>query len=187
VAAFSPTQNLAGVFADILDLSNTNGSSQSWTYIDVMHRRTSTLVSCFILLRDLLAALPALAAALQPAQATLLCTMRSTFENGAFADMLAAVNEVIDEVRCVSVDCPAVSCCCAFLQLLHASIVQTRSLLLLLSPAIGVGPHAAGCPGVQSGVRQQDAAVLRGPGPGAETNSAQGGQLLNTSSFLMLQ
>lgn len=63
-----------------------------------MHRRTSTLVSCFILLRDLLAALPALAATLQAAQAALLCTMRSTYENHAFADMLAAVNEVIDEV-----------------------------------------------------------------------------------------
>ena len=65
---------------------------------DVVHRRTSTLVSCFILLRDMLAALPALANALQPAQAFLLCTMRDTLSNGTFADMLATVNEVIDEV-----------------------------------------------------------------------------------------
>ena len=104
-----------------------------------MHRRTSTLVSCFILLRDLLAALPALAAALQPAQAALLCTMRSTFENGAFADMLAAVNEVIDEVSCVCVDCPAVSCCCTFCTSCTLASSRKRSLLLLLSPAVSIG------------------------------------------------
>lgn len=61
-------------------------------------RRTSILISSFILLRDTLAALPALAGALQGGQAALLATMRGTFGHRAFADMLAAVNEVIDEV-----------------------------------------------------------------------------------------
>ncbi len=58
----------------------------------------STLIGSFILLRDCLALLPGLAAALQPAQGRLLGTMRSTFEHRAFDKILTEVNQVIDEV-----------------------------------------------------------------------------------------
>ena len=61
-------------------------------------RRISTLISSFILLRDTLALLPALAAALEPAQSQLLGVMRSTFQHRAFRDILDQVSEVIDEV-----------------------------------------------------------------------------------------
>jgi hypothetical protein len=119
-------------------LSAHEGLIRCSTAVELLRRRTSTLVSCFILLRDLLAALPALAAALQPAQAALLCTMCSTFENRAFADMLAAVNEVIDEVGCGLVSGPAMfwsHASCMFRT--SASCRHDSLLLLLLNSAVG--------------------------------------------------
>ena len=52
----------------------------------------------FILLRDTLAALPALAATLEHAGNRLLTAMRGNFGHVTFKGILATVNEVLDEV-----------------------------------------------------------------------------------------
>ncbi len=62
----------------------------------------STVVSSFILLRDTLALLPALAATLAPAQSGLLVAAKATFEHHTFHDILAQVNKVIDGVCVLS-------------------------------------------------------------------------------------
>ena len=56
-------------------------------------------MSSVILLRDVLALLPALAKALEPAGSQLLTTMRGTIEHPVFAEIQQHVEAVIDEVR----------------------------------------------------------------------------------------
>lgn len=66
-------------------------------------RRMATLISSLILLRDTMAALPQLAAALHGCRPLLLASLAATFSHAAFRDLLATVNTVLDEARTGSV------------------------------------------------------------------------------------
>ena len=60
-------------------------------------RRIAGMVQSFIQLRELLLALPALAAALQPAQCQLLRAVADTCSHASFGELLAELNGVMEE------------------------------------------------------------------------------------------